>query len=477
MTKTIVKWVNRCLGWILLGCVALAALCGYILHKKKGYGTIEVRVSWMGKAYPVDRRAANACELRVGGERWAWDPSRGVRLRPGPTLAELRVKDFRPCSAAVNVVKDVAAIAEFRLEAEPRTITIQNLKSNAVVNGEPCGVTWVLGNAEVGRRYAIAATAPGFHTNLLSLQIKNPGEDLITNLVWRPLAGFVSVKVTPVLPDTVAAVDGVPLGKDGGEPLGVGIHSLSVSNGDYYPRTLRVEVKNGCTSNYEIVLQPRPASLHVKVTPAAVPYQLHDGSGKLLALEGIVAKLPPGTNSVSITARGYILQHQDYVMAPNRSYSWTVQLRRQGEAVFAEWKRRFELLKLDGENGTRLGKHGGADWEKIRWFSFDSSDLVHGAEQYKEAYESLAELLKTMPERIRVQNNEVRSSNTIDYWIVMGEFTKASWKLEEYRKEFGVGSDFERWFGATAGKVKTWEDRVLHGQQFMPGKVPGGNKK
>ena len=392
MTRTIVKWVYRCLGWMLIGCVVVAALSGYILHKKKGYGTMELRVTWRDKGLPVDQMAGGDCELVVRGKRVAWTAGKGVRLRPGPAVAELRVRGFRGCSASVGIAKDTAVVAEFRLEAEPRTITVNNVKSNGVVNGKPSAGTWTLQGAEVGRNYAVEVAAPGYHTNLLSLQIEKPGEDLVTNLVWEPLMGFVSVRVTPGLPGNLAAIDGVLLGQEGSEPLRVGMHSLTVSNGDYYPRTIRVEVKSGCTTNCEIILEPRPALLSVEVTPK-VSYQLRDGSGKVLTLEGGTVKLAPGSNILYISASNYDSQQRQFLMEPNRSYSWTVALEKEGIERFRRAQAEFRSL-TSGANGSLLDRYGGPEWARIRDTGWDTDSLVRGAQQYSQAIAELGLVLE-----------------------------------------------------------------------------------
>ena len=550
MRTMIVKWVYRCLGWILIGCVAVAALSGYILHKRKGYGTMELRVTWRDKALPVDQMAGGDCELVVRGKRVAWTAGKGVRLRPGSAVAELRVRGFRACSASVGVTKDTATVAEFRLEAEPRTITVNNVKSNGVVNGKPSGGTWVLQGAEVGRSYAVEVAAPGFHTNLLSLQIEKPGEDLVTNLVWEPLVGFVSVRVTPGLPGTAAAIDGVPLSQEGSEPLRVGMHSLTVSNGDYYPRAIRVEVKNGCTTNCEIILDPRPALLSVEVTPE-VSYQLRDESGKVLTLESGIATLAPGSNILYISASNYATQQRQFLMEANRSYSWPVTLEKEGVERFRSAQAEFQTLIFLGANGSVLDRYGGPEWERIRntswdtnslargaqqyrqaiaelgpilekcrtsdklqralleeferqraefvkrldsaaqypvlnncqdWLGaktaeFDSIDPAKGARQYKEACDHLDAIMKTIPQRQALLDSAVGMQKKIGELARWRTGDDAGWArdlnsaeelLGEYWKQFGEGTQYEKWFGGVANWVGRFKGEINYEWKLLP---------
>ena len=101
---------------------------------------------------------------------------------------------------------------------------------------------------------------------------------------------------------------------------------------------------------------------------------------------------------------------------------------------------------------------------------FDSEDAARGAQQYKEECESLAILLKTMPERGRVWTNEIRSSHNIDYWILTTDFEKANNELALYTSLFGPGTDFDRWFAGTEGKIRTWQNTIQQKQSNLPDK-------
>lgn len=425
MNKTILKWANRCLGWILMGCVALTVLSGYILHKKTGYGTMDLRLIWRDKVLSVDQMAGGDCELVVRGKRVAWTAGKGVRLRPGPAAVELRVRGFRVCSISVSITKDTPTIAEFRLEAEPRTITVNNVKSNGVVNGKPSGRTWVLQGAEVGRSYAVEVSAPGFHTNRLSLQVEKPGEDLVTNLVWQPLMGFVRVSVPPSVGDAVVSVDGTALDPIVGGLVEVGPHTLSVSSGDYYPYNQRVEVSYGVTSRCQVVLRPKPAQLTIQVIPA-VQYQLRDGIGETLALQAGTVELPAGTNSLTLSARGYIAQRRDFILEPNHKYSWPVELEREGLQVYKTAEADFKALT--NANGVLLEKRGGRDWEQIQKATFDTEDLLQCAKQYEEACKKLrsvvedAKLLDVWQQRFKLVADDINNR------VVLEQFGGSDWQ-------------------------------------------------
>jgi hypothetical protein len=325
MIGTTFKWISRCLGWIVLGCLAMGVIWVYFMDKKIGYGGLEMRLIWKDMTYSLDQQGLASAELEIQGKHKAWETGKSIRLRPGPIHLQLKLKHFYPCSVATNIVKNVRTIVELRLDAEPRSITIGNLISNTTINGQPQTGMWVLTNAEVGRVYRIEAVAPGYYTNLLALMIENPGQDLVTNLVWRPLMGFVSARVTPCPDGTIVTIDGNLLEPVTGGAVVVGMHLLCVSNTDYIPWNQRIKVAHGLTNHCEIVLRPRPASLAVEVAPA-VQYQIQDSAGRLVQLNNGMAELPPGTNILIISAKYYNSQHQEFVTEPNKRYTWKVQL-------------------------------------------------------------------------------------------------------------------------------------------------------
>ena len=540
MIKTGCKWVKRCLGWLILSGVALGALYAYYVHKTIGYGTLELQLTWNDKAYPLDRLAGGNPDLRVRGEPQAWASGPVLTLRPGPATLELRARHFQPCSIKTTVVKNTKVVAELRLQAEPHTISIQGLKTNAVVNGERCERTWVLRNAEVGRSYPVEATVPGFHTNSVNLRIENPGEDLVTNLVWIPLTAYVSLSVMPPANDLSVSIDGASQAPFASRLLEVGVHSLTVSHSDYYPYSQQVEVVFGVTNHCLVNLKPKPATLSIQVTPS-VPYQVTDGAGGAILVQEGTAEVPPGTNRLILTARGFVPQQQDFAMAPNKKYSWQVELVRAGLQIFQKNKAQFDTLcsganlallekcggsswskiretKFDGEdlaqgaaqyakaceelttlltnlqaveksraefhwlstNGNSAGllaKLGGADWSRIRDTRFDTEDVAHTVQQYKEACAGINEIMKTMPERGRLWTNEIRSSNAIEYWTLLNNLAKANSELMYYTNHFGAGTDFERWFGSSSGKIKTWQDDIYHKQRYQTDKLEKENKK
>jgi hypothetical protein len=353
--------------------------------------------------------------------------------------------------------------------------------------------------------------------------------------------GFVRVSVSPSVGDAAVSVDGTALDPLAGGFVEVGVRTLSVSNGDYYPYSQRVEVSYRATNHCQVVLKPKPALLMVQVNPA-VQYQIRDGSGGTLALQAGTAECPAGSNSLTVMARGYISQRRDLVMEPNRKYSWQVELEREGLQVFKRNQADFAALS-SGANLAVLEKSGGRSWERIRDTKFDEEDLVRGsqqyaraseeltlllqnikmvdvyrgrlqvltnnsvfaplferfggsewqriremafdsenvarsAQQYKDACETLTEVVRTMPDRGQVWTNEVRVADSIDWWIFMGEYAKASTNVAEYEKQFGPGTDFDRWFGGGARKVRAWQDSIKVKQQFAPRVIiPNYDKK
>ena len=553
MTKTIVKWVVRCLGWISVGCVAVGALSGYILHKKKGYGTMDLRVTWRDRAWSIDQMADGDRELVVRGQRVAWTAGKAVRLRPGAAVAELKVRGFHACSASVGILKDTTTVAAFHLEAEPRTITVNNVKTNSLVNGKPCGGTWVFKAAEIGRSYVVEVAAPGFHTNLLSLLIERPGEDLVTNLLWRPLMGYVRVTVSPSVGDAAVAVDGTALDALVGGFVEVGTRMLSVSNGDYYPYSQRVEVLHGATNHCLVVLKPRPSSLKIEVN-SGLQYEVSDGSGKVVSFHGETAELPPGAKSLTINARGYVAQRRDFAMEANGKYSWKVKLEKKGSAEFAmaesrfrsqtnsnwtllqekggrewqriretmfdggdieegarqygeactnlatvvegikvldRWKQRFQSVANNLNDRAALEEFGGADWQQLRLKTFDSEDPVRGAQEYTEAYSTLAALVvrcyelkdnkraadedaarrtsaiatdqRALLERaeiLRWRINRLFAGRTGSETAWAEALRTASKLVSQYEQDFGEGTQYKQWFGNVDKEVRTWRRRI-----------------
>ena len=468
--KTINKWIERCWGWMGLAGLALAAFYGYNLHTKIGYGTLAIQLKWQGKPYPIDQTDLASAELRIRGQRERLLPESNIRLRPGATSIELKLKRFTLCSLSPVVVKDQRVVAELNLEAEPQTITIQNTYSNVVVNGELCGPAWVIRNAVIGRKYEVSASAPGFHTNILYLTINNPGENLTTNLTLQPLMGWVSIRLNPETSESAVTLDGAPAPADlaAGNLLLAGWHTLEVSNADYYLLSRQFDVKHSQTNLLAITLKPKPASLSLEVKPA-IQYQLHEKSGKVLMAEDGTAKLPPGEHTLSVTAKGYATQTKDFVMAPNQQYSWRVEMERAGLHEFTSRQVRFEKLKKDA-NPEILDKFGGTDWSAIKQVTFDKEDYEHGARQYQEVCDAMARLLETLPERGRVWTNAIRSSIDIDYWIVMEEFDKVKNKMLQFQSLYGPGTDYDRWFGGYASRVKTWQETIQQKQKYVPGK-------
>jgi hypothetical protein len=383
MIKTSYKWVKRCLGWIVLGGIVLSALGSYLVSLKTGYGTVQIRLTWNDKPYVTDRTVP--MELRIGGKREVWEPGKVLSIRPGLKVMDLQVKGFRTCSTAANIVKDSESLAEFRLEAELRTITIENLKSNSIVNGEPCGKIWVLKSAEVGKIYHVEALTPGYHPASLNIKLETPGEDLITNVVWRPLMAFVKLTMSPALKETSATFDSTLFDAIAGGWVEVGTHTLNVSNANCYPYSQIVEVVNEVTNTFSVALLQKPGQLAVEVTEPGARWELHESAGGLIAVQGGVAELPVGSNDLTISAEGYTPQRRLFMVEPNRKYSWQVELEREGAVAFKRAKTDFEDLMDKASGMVLLEKNAGREWKRIQDTKFDNDDLVRGANQYTRA--------------------------------------------------------------------------------------------
>ncbi len=355
---------------------------------------MEVRAVWQGKGWPIDKMGRADCELLIAGKRVRWASGKAIRLRPGPIVAELRVKGFRPGSTSVEINKGSVVMAEFRLEAEPRTITINNMKINGVVNGKPCGGTmWVLQGAEVGQSYPVEVAAPGYHTNFFTLLIEKPGEDLVTNVVWQPLMGFVRVIVSPSVSGSSVLIDGAACAEGGVSCHAIGFHSLSVSNADYYPHGERIEVLYRNTNDCNVVLKPKPASLRVEANPG-LQYEVRDASGEAISFQGDTAELSPGTRTLMISAKGYTSERRDFVMAPNGRYSWKVSLERDGLAAFKRAEVQFQ--NLTNANWALLEERGSLEWRKAREIRVDGEDLLEGTRQYATACTNLMTLIENI---------------------------------------------------------------------------------
>lgn len=522
------KWINRFLGWIIVVCVGAGMVSAYAYHRHIGYGTVEIRMSWRGQPLAPGVLAERPFALLLQGSQVGWMPDRAIKVRPGMVGLELRVKHFQPARMQVQVQKDGSTKAEFRLEAELCTISLVQLRPNSVVNGERCGESWVLKDAEVGRRYPVTVVAPGFETNHLTLQIDSPGQNLVTNVVWRSLIGYVTARFDSSIRDCRVTLDGKQLDTLTGWALPVGPHNLTASNENYFSWSERVEIEEGRTNYCDIRLKPKPASLSLVVDPE-VDWQLVEAEGHRVDLSNGVAFLQAGNSRLTVSAPGYTSQMKEFTVEPNRSYSWRVQLEKEGlkgyqqarsqfeELTNANWailqsaggnewgriqKRRFndrdlvegasdfkrasdEVIKLltDAEelakykkeygsltssrqNREALQRFGGSAWQHIQAFEPANADVSTCAREYKEAYWSLAEVLASLPERGRVWTNEVRAANAVSYWITIDQLVKARNELDGYTKQFGPSSDFDRWYGGSKGKIQGWQDQIEHQARF-----------
>ena len=60
----------------------------------------------------------------------------------------------------------------------------------------------------------------------------------------------------------------------------------------------------------------------------------------------------------------------------------------------------------------------------------------------------------------------------------MGEYAKASSNVAQYEKQFGPGTDFDRWFGGGGRKVRAWQESIKVKLQFAPKVIiPNYDKK
>ena len=466
MTRTIIKWTYRCLGWIVLGGLALALLVAGVVDRYEGYGTLAVRLTWNHEPYLPPQPVLTGAELRVRDRPQPLSPDRLLRLRPGPAKVELRLKGFSDVTSAATVRKDVATVLEVALRPQPMTITLRNSVTNATINGTPCGTKWVFSNAEIAHTYTFEASAPGYETNLLNLRIERPGQDLVTDLILHPLMGGIAIHLTPS-EGTQLFLNGLPRAPSDQAQVRIGVYSVSATNPNFYPFTDTIEVTAHRTNLVEIVLRPKPASVLVETTPA-VDFQVHDPAGNRLPITDHTAHAPPGQQTLTLTAKGFVPVPREFQLEPNQAYSWNVRLEREGAADLEKMKETFQRLASAPGIAPQLDKLGGKDWTACKAVEFDTEDLVHGARQYREACATISAIIQTFPDRGRAWTNEVRSANAIDYWLLMGELGKATNELAQYTTRFGPQSDFARWFGSTAGKIQDWQDKVEHNRRYLP---------
>ena len=465
MTRAINKWIYRCLGWLLLGALALAWLIAYGLDRHTGYGTLDLRLTWNHEPFLPPTPAAASASLKVRGRSLPLELGKPLRLRPGPAPVELTLDGFYDGSAVAGVRKNTSVVLDLPLRAKPGTISLRNPIPDATINGTPCGAIWTFPNAEIGRDYTFDAAAPGYETNHLHLRIPHPGEDLVADLVLRPLIGSLAIKLIPI-EGTALFLDGVARDASTQAPVRAGVHSLTATNPDYYPFARSFEVVAHATNTAEVLLHPKPASITIEVTPT-VDFQVKDSHDQTLLVREDTVYPPPGETSLTLVAKRYTPVRRKFLLEPNRPYSWKVRLDREGLAEFEKTKGRFRLLTTNPEIAPQLDKLGGLDWKTIRAVEFDTEDLVHGGHQYADAYTKLTELVQSLPERGRAWTNEVRAANAIDYWLLIGELAKAANELNQYTARFGPKSDFERWFGATTGKIQSWQDEMEHKRRYL----------
>ena len=114
-----------------------------------------------------------------------------------------------------------------------------------------------------------------------------------------------------------------------------------------------------------------------------------------------------------------------------------------------------------------LKTYGGSDFERIANERFNTNDLVFGREQYRKALETLLGILKNLPERRNCRTNELAAKNSIDYWMLMRDKSRAMDALRDYIRRFGPGTEFEKWFGGTSDRINAWQAAI----QSLPAKT------
>ena len=466
MTRTLLKWTKRCLGWIVLGGIALALLLASWADRRTGYGTFLLRLTWNDAPFLPSPQAQAGAGLRVRDRAYPMSFDRPLRLRPGSASVMVKLNDFFDFTGTAMIQKNRATAFDAALRAKPGKIVLRNAIPGATIDGTPCGTNWVLTNAEIGRLYTVEATAPGHETNRLSLRIDRPGADVVSDLNLRPLLGGLALRLVP-LDGTQLALDGVPRAPSDKSLLHVGSYFITAINPDYYPFALTVEVTAFRTNTVEVLLRPRPAAVAVEATPA-VDFQAQDATGKELPVNRGVIQAPPGQTILTLSAKGYAPVRRELLLEPNQSYSWKARFEREGAAQFQKTKEKFQLLTTDPEVAPQLAKLGGLAWKTIRAVEIDTDDLTHGARQYAESCAAVTAIVQAFPDRGRAWTNEVRAANAIDYWLALGELAKATDELTQYTAQFGPKSEFDTWFGGQAGRIQNWQDKIANAKRYLP---------
>jgi len=468
MTRTIIKWAYRCLGWIALGGLALVWAAAYAVDRHEGYGTLALRLVWNHEPYLPSEAAIAGAELKVRGRAHPLDLGRPLRLRPGPAPVELNLAGFVTYVGVAKVAKNADTFLDAPLKAKPGTIRVRNRIPEATIDGAPCGAQWTFPNAEIGRAYSFTAAAPGYEAAPMNLRISHPGEDLVTDLVLKPLMGGLAINLVPA-GGTELFLNGVARDSSSRDPLRVGVYSLTATNPDYFPFSSTVEVRAKTTNLVEVQLRPKPAAVALEVTPA-VDFQVRDGSGNLVPVHDFTAQASPGQSTLTLTAPGYAPVHRDFFLEANKTYSWKARLEREGTADFQKYKEKFQLLATPPQIARELDKLGGLDWKAVRAIVFDNEDLARGGRQYSDACVRVSEILQSFPERGRAWTNEVRAADAIYQWLYTGQIVKATDELARYTARFGPNSAYDRWFGAAADKIQAWQDDIQNKQRYLPEK-------
>jgi len=459
MIKNVFKWLIRCAGWIIIAAFAAAITIGFAIHKHKGYGTLEVYPLLLGQPYAVPQSISASAEFRINGKSYEFKLGKPICLRPGQALVEFKLRGCYLVVTNVTVVKDSLKRCSVQLLTEPCQIQVLNLPVGALINGTTVAGAYIISNAEFGKTYNLELSVPGYKNEFLAYKIGAPGENvIISNLIVNPIVGYLSVDIKPSLPDTELFIDrqkqevGVPIS------LLAGAHRLTISNYAYIVYSKDFVITNESANSLTVDLQPKPAILALKVFPE-VPFNLYGEDNMLIYRKNGVAKVEVGHHVLTIISEGYVPLSRKFDFEPNLEYEWNVQLDQIGLREFTSAKERFIALKNSLDVGI-LNRFGGKDWKMLTQVETQTNNLLSSAKNYNAAYSNLVSLVETLPDRGYVWTNEVRAANDIDFYILVEKHVEASQRLALYKKKFGAGSDFDRWFGISSQKLKLWQESI-----------------
>jgi hypothetical protein len=452
------KIIRRIWFWLLLSGIVLTTLVIGLHLWRQGFGWVQLQVGVPGSPWQLQPADWPRARLTLAGAPFKPGPGGKVWRRPGPVEASFALTHYQPWSGTVQVVKGATSIVQIPLRPEPRSIHLKGLPSGTqvVVCGQTNVVTdktFSLKGAEVGEVYIFAILAPGCRPRFVPLAVTQPGRDaVLENLPLEASVGAVRLSIVPLQvkapplnssfwSEITVKLDGQLVPDWRNLPaVPVGLHRLSVAHNDYFAAETEVVVTDGSLSDCAINLRPRPAELILSVLPN-VPYKVEDAKGEQLLRVGDKVQVPPGEQTVRITALNYLPVERSFPFEPNKSYLWSARLERVGQKEFAAIKSELDR-QLTSDNLRLLDKHGGKAWTDLKAVlpepAAGEADPEQAAVQGRKVVASLPALLASAKLREEMDQERRAALQNAEKVLTNGNLAGAGTVLEKYRSRYGA---------------------------------------